>query len=148
MLFYFYLMQKADNVPVQSADLCAYLGNVAVHITLLSLHIILLDQAIDILLDISHTKHTSAHGGLNDFSHEFLMRDQLAALENADDSCLALEVTIFRNTNVCLLIFFFRLFKLHLVDLDAVFRMFETLIDGECVRIIDVSAFWMLDKRS
>ena len=127
------MLCKGRQYPVQYAIPCSYLGNIAVHVTLLSLHVILLDQAIDILLDISHPKHTSAHRGLDDFSHEFLMRDQLPTLENAHDGCLALEVTVFRNTNVSFLILFLGLLELDLIDLDAVFGMLEIWIDRECV---------------
>lgn len=124
-----------------------YLGNVAIHIPILPLHIILLNQAINILLDITHAKHASTHGRLDDFSHKLLMRDQLATLENADDSGLTLEVAIFRNTNVCFLVLFLCLFELDLVDLDTVLGVLEVLVDGERVGFVDVAALWMFCKR-
>lgn len=35
-------------------------------------------------------------------------------------------------------------FELNSVDLDAVFGVCERSVDGECVRLIDFAAFWML----
>jgi hypothetical protein len=37
-------------------------------------------------------------------------------------------------------------FQLDLVDFDAVFRMIEAEIDGECVGIVDVFSFGMLGE--
>jgi hypothetical protein len=105
------------------------LSDVAIHIPFLSLHVILLNQPVDVLLDISHTKHTSAHRSLDDFSNKFLMGDQLATLEDANDGGLALEVAVLGNADVSLLVLFLRLLELDLVDLDAVLGMFEVRVD-------------------
>ena len=145
----FYPMQTlAVSSPCSISTDCLCLSDVAIHVTLLPLHIILLDQPIDILLDISYAQYTSAHRRLDDFSNEFLMRYQLSTLENANDSSLALEVAVLGNAGMSFLILFFRLFELDLVDLDTVLGMLEVRVDRERVGFIDVSASRMLRERS
>lgn len=140
------MQRLAVSSPCRISTDC--LGDVAIHVTLFSLHVILLDQSVDVLLDISHTKYTSTHRRLDDFGNKLLMRNQLATLEDANDCGLALEVAVFGDADVSLLILFFRLFELDLIDLDAIFGMLEVRVDRECVCFVDVSAFWMLRERS
>lgn len=45
------------------------------------------------------------------------------------------------------LVLFFRLFELHLVDFDTVFGMVEVSVDGECIRVVDVSSLGMFGER-
>ena len=115
-----------------------HLRNVRVHISFLSLHIIFLNQSIDILLDISHAQHSSTHRGFDDLCNELLVRNNLAALQNPNDGGLAFEATVLGDTDMRLLVLCLGLFELHLVDLDAVFRVFESRIDGKIVGLVDV----------
>jgi hypothetical protein len=117
-------------------DLC----DVRIRPILLPLHIILLNQAIDILLDIAHLQHTPAHRRFDRLAHKFLMTDRLPALQDPDYSGLALEVPILRNPDVGLFIFFLGFFELDLVDFDAVLRVREVGIDGESVGVVDFLA--------
>ena len=134
-----YIMQT--TYCIQFMPYCSNCSsNVAVHISLLSLHIIFLDQTIDILLDIAHTKHTSAHGGLDNFRHQLLVRDQLATLEDSHNGGLAFKVAVFCNADMSLLVFFLRLLQLHLIDLDTVFSMLKVQIYREGVCLVDVSS--------
>ena len=124
------------------------LSDIAIHVSLLSFHIIFLDQTIDVLLDVTHAKYTSAHGGLDDFSHQLLVRDHLATLENSHNGGLTLEVAVFGNTDMSLFVFFFRFLQLHLIDLDAVFGMLEVHIYRESVCFVDVFAPRVFRERS
>lgn len=129
---------------VHAGRLLCYIG---VHVPILSLHIILLNQPIDVLLDVRHSQHTSAHGGFDDFRHQFLMTDGLATLHDPHYRSLAFEVAIFGYTFVCLLVLLFGLFQLHLIDLDAVLGVFKAGVDGEGVGVVDVFAFGMFGQR-
>lgn len=136
-----------DPSSIYPTGQCVYpmsLSNVAIHIPLLPLHIILLDQPINILLDITNPQHTPTHRRLDDLSHQLLMADRLTALHDSDDSGLTLEVPILGDTDVRLLVLLLGLLELDLVDLDTVLGVREVAVDGECVGRIDLFAFRVL----
>ena len=76
------------------------------------------------------------------------MTDSLLGLEDPHNSRLAFEVAVFRDPDVRLLVFFLGLLELHLVDLDAEFRVVEAGVDGEGVCVVDLFAFGVLCERS
>lgn len=61
------------------------------------------------------------------------MRDALAALQDAHNRRLALEVAIFLHPLVCFLILLPRLLELDSVDLDAKAGFVEVRVDAERV---------------
>ena len=69
------------------------------------------------------------------------MANGLPALHDAHDRRLRLEVAVFRHAHVRFFVFFFGLFELDLVDLDAVFGVGEVRVEGEGVGGRDVFAF-------
>jgi hypothetical protein len=100
-----------------------FLGNIRIHIPILSLHIFFFNKPIDILLDIRHTKNTSLLCSFNNFHNQTLMSNFLLAFHDADNGGLCLEITIRLYAFVGLLVLFFRFLKLYLVDFDTVFLM-------------------------
>jgi hypothetical protein len=74
------------------------------------------------------------------------MRNRLPSLHNPDNRCLRLKLPISRHADVCFFVFFFRLFQLDRVDLDAVFGVCEGGVQGERVCGGDFAAFWGLGK--
>lgn len=101
------------------------------------------DVPINVLLDLCYIENTSALRGLDDLSHKFRVRNRLAALHDADDGGLGLKVAISCDSFVGLLVFFFCLLELHLVDLDAVLFVRESRVDRKSVIRIDIAAFGM-----
>lgn len=69
------------------------------------------------------------------------MANGLPALHDAHDSRLRLEIAVLCDTHVRFFVFFFGLFELDLVDLDAVFGVGEVRVEGESVGGRDVFAF-------
>ena len=100
-------------------------SNVAIKVTVFSFHVVLLDQAIDVLLDICHSQNTSAHGGLDRLAHQLLMANRLPRFHDPHNGGLAFEVTVLGNPNVGFLVLFLSLLELDLIDLDAVFGVAE-----------------------
>lgn len=119
-------------------------SNVSIHIAVLSLHIILLNQPINIPLDIAHRQHTSTHRRFDRLAHQLLMAYTLPGLEDADHSGLTLEVPVLCHANMSLFVLFFGLFELDLIDLDAVFGVREVGVDAEAVGCVDVFALGSL----
>lgn len=89
------------------------------------LHVLLLDQLIDVLLDASNIQHASLLGQLDDFGHKIHMLDLLLRLHDAHDCSLRLEVLVFEHTLVGFLVLFLGLLELDLVDLDSILLSVE-----------------------
>jgi hypothetical protein len=121
----------------------ARLRNITIHVLplLIPLHIILLDQPINIPLDIRHRQHSSTHRGLDNLTHQFRMPNRLATLHDPHNRRLGLEIPVFGNTHVSFFVFFFGFFELDLVDFDAVFGVREVGVEGEGVGGRDFFAF-------
>ena len=94
----------------------------------------------NILLDISRIQWASILGGADDLRHELGVGDCLARLHDSDDGGLRLVIAICGDAFVRLFVLFFGFLGLDLIDLDAVFRVGEILVQGECVGVGDVSA--------
>lgn len=124
------------------------LRNIRVLPIILPLHIILLDQPINIPLDIRYTQDAPTDRSLDDLADELRMTDGLPALHDAHDRRLRLEVAVFRHTHVRFFVFFFGFFELYLVDLDAVFGVGEVRVEGEGVGGRDVFAFGVFGEWS
>lgn len=124
------------------------LCHVRVHVAVLALHVVFLNEPINILFDVTNPQHTTTDGRFDDFRHQFLMRDRLPTLHDPDDSCLTFKVPILGNTHVRLLVLLLGLFELHLVNFDAIFGMVELGVDGESVRVVDFFALGMFRERS
>ena len=114
------------------------LRNISILPILLPLHIILLDQPIDIPLDVRHGQHAPAHRRLDNLAHQLLMTDRLPRLHNPHNRRLGLEVAVLGDPHVRLLVFFFGFFELDLVDLHPVLRVREVRVEGEGVGGLDV----------
>lgn len=97
-----------------------YLGYVTVQPPVLALHVIFLNQPLNIPLDIGHGQDTAGHGCFDRLRDQLLMANCLATLHDPHDSSLALEVAVFCDTLVRLLVLLLSLFQLDLVDLYAV----------------------------
>jgi len=117
------------------------LRNISIPPIILPLHIILLNQTINIPLNIRHAQHTSTNRRLNNLTHKLRVPNRLPALHDAHDRRLRLEVPVFCDAHVRFFVFFFGLFELDLVDLDAVFGVREVWVEGEGVGRGDVFAF-------
>ena len=113
---------------------------------LLPLHILLVDQLVDILLDIDRLQRPPALGRLDRLGDQLLMPDRLAALHDAHNGRLSLVLPVRRHPLVRLLVLFLGLLELDRVDLDSVFRVLEPQVHAECVRVIDVPAAWVLGQ--
>ena len=108
---------------------------------LISLHIILFNQLLDILLDIPHIQHTSTLGLLNDLRNQLGMTDRLAALHDPDNRRLRLKLPVRCDSFVSFLVLRLRLARLDLIDLDAVLWVCEGVVDGEDVIFLNVFTF-------
>jgi len=116
------------------------LSDIVVLVPFLALHVILLNQPIDILLNVLDVQDTSAPGGLDDLCDQLRVSDGLAALHDAHNGRLRLEVAVRRHALVRLLVLLLGLLELHLVDLDPVFLVSEAVVDAERVRVGNLSA--------
>ena len=76
------------------------------------------------------------------------MRDRLAALHDAHDGGLGLELPVRGDAGVRGPVLRFRLLGLDLVDLDAVFGMSEGVVDREGVRVVDFFALRVLAQNT
>lgn len=119
-------------------------SDIAVSAVILPLHVVLLDQPIDVLLDVCHSQHASAHGRLDDLGYQLTMSNGLPRLHDANYGSLAFKIAVLGHTHVRLLVLLLGLFELNLVDLDAVLCVREFGIDCESVRRVDVAAFRIL----
>jgi hypothetical protein len=117
------------------------LRNISILPIIIPLHIILLNQPINIPLNIRHPQHAPTNRRLNNLTHKLRMANRLPALHDAHDRRLRLEIAIFRHTHVRFFVFFFGFFELDLVDLDAIFGVGEVWVEGEGVGGGDVFAF-------
>lgn len=117
----------------------AQLRNVAVHVALLALHVLLLDEPVstdivsksffphqesrspvNVLLDVLDIQHASAPRRLDDFRNQFRVANRLSRLHDSDHSSLTLKVSVLGNTFVRLFVLLLRLLELYLVDLDTI----------------------------
>lgn len=134
--------------PKHSSSTSFFLRNISIPPILLPLHIILLNQPVDVPLDVRHPEHAPAHRRLDDLAHELRVPDRLPALHDAHNRRLGLEVAVLGDTHVRLLVLLLGLFELHLVDFDAVLRVREVWVEGEGVGRGDVFALWMFGQRA
>jgi hypothetical protein len=118
--------------------LLSLLRNISILPILLPLHIILLDQPVDIPLDIRHRQHAPAHRRLDNLTHELLVSDRLAGFHDPHNRGLGFEVAVLGHAHVRLFVLFLGLFELDLVDFDAVFGVREVRVEGEGVGGRDV----------
>lgn len=133
-------MQERDRSPPPSTSATTThispshpLRNISVLPIILPLHIILLNQPIDVLLDVRHGQHAPAHSRFDDLADELRVPDGLPALHDAHNCRLGLEVAVLGHAHVRLLVLLFGLFQLHLVDFHAVLRVREVWVEGEGV---------------
>lgn len=130
-------LNTCNNFPAKVPTL----RNISILPIIIPLHIILLNQPINIPLDIRHPQHTPTNRSLNNLADKLRMADGLPALHDAHDSRLGLEISVLRHAHVRFFVFFFGFFELDLVDLDAVFGVGKVGIKGESVGGRDVFAF-------
>ena len=116
------------------------LRNIRVLIPLLPLHIILLNQPINIPLNIRHRQYAPTHCLGNHLRHQLRMRNRLAALHDAHNRRLALEITVLSDADMCFLVLLFSLLELDLVDFDAILGVREVGVDAEGVCGVDFAA--------
>lgn len=69
------------------------------------------------------------------------MGDCPAGFHDSDNSCLGLVIPIGDYSFMSLFVLCFGFLGLDLVDLDAIFRIGEIFIHGECIAVVDVLAF-------
>jgi hypothetical protein len=113
------------NLPLSIISIPQHLRDVGVPPVILPLHVILLNEPINIPLNVRHTKYTPTDGSFDHFAHQLSMADSLATLHDAHDGCLRLEIPVFCDANMSLLVLLLSLTQLDLIDLDAVFWMLE-----------------------
>lgn len=138
----------AEDRSSLTPPLWTILRHIRVHVSILALHVILLNQAIDVFLDIRHAQDATRDGRLDDFRNEFGVGDGLAALHDADNGRLSLEIAVFGHAHVGLLVLFLCLLELDLIDLHTIFGVVEGEVDGEGVGVVDVLALGMLRQRT
>ena len=109
---------------------------------LVPLHIILIDQLLDILLDIRRIQNPTSFRCHDYLADQLRVRDLFAGFHDPDDCRLGFELAIGGHAFVCGLVFGFGFFGLDLVYLDAVFRVGEGVVNCECVGCVDVFALW------
>jgi hypothetical protein len=112
---------------------CHLLRNISILPIIVPLHIILLNQPINVPLDISHSQNTTTYRRLDNLTDKLRMTNSLPALHNPHNRRLSLEIAIFGHTHVRLFVFFFGFLELDLVDLDAVFGVCEVGVESESV---------------
>ena len=132
---------QVDQLQYPSLSISLTLRNISILPIILPLHIILLNQPINIPLNIRHAQNTPTDRSLDDLTDELRMTDGLPAFHDAHDRCLRLEVAVFRDAHVRFFVFLFGLFELDLVDFDAIFGVSEVRVEGEGVSGRDVFAF-------
>lgn len=109
--------------------------------TLVPLHILLLDQPLNILLDVHHVQDTSTLGLLDHLGDQFRMCDGLSPFHDPDNRRLGLELSICGDALVRLFVLEFGLAGLDLVDFDAIFGVRERGVDGEGIGGVDIFTF-------
>ena len=109
--------------------------------TLIPLHILLLDQPLNVLLNVPHIQHTSALSLLDHLGNQFCMCNRLSALHDSDNRRLGLELSVCGNALVRFFVLGFGLAGLDLVDFDAILGMRERGISGEGVGGVDIFTF-------
>ena len=120
-----------------------------VHVRLiLPLHVILLYQFLNVLLDIGRIQNPATLGCNNDLADQLWMRDPPSTFHNTHDRGLRLVLPVRSDSLMRGLVLSFGLFRLDLIDLDPVFRMSEGGVDGEGISRVNIFALRRLAQRS
>jgi hypothetical protein len=137
---------------------------IVVSVVVLSLHVLLFNQAVNcqqiilkvweitgylpfnVLLDVLHTQHASLPCRFDHFGNENVVPNCLFALHNADDGGLSFKVSVRLNPLMSFFVFCHCFLQLNLIDLNPVPFMAESSIEKECIGFIDLSAARILSQ--
>ena len=120
------------------------LRNVSIQPVILPLQKLLLNQAIDVPLDTRNFQRAPVPRGLDRLGDQLGVADALPRFQDPHNRGLGLVVSVCGDALVGFFVLGGRLFELHRVDLDAVFRVAEVGVEGKCVGRVDVPAFGVL----
>lgn len=133
--------EAANHKTIHLPHAAPTLSKISIHIPLLPLHILLINQTINILLNLLDIQDTSLLGRLNNLYNQLLVPNPLRTLHDPHDRGLSFEVTVGEYTLVRFFVLFFGLLQLDLVDLDAVLFVREGGVEREGVCGVDVTAW-------
>jgi hypothetical protein len=117
--------------------------HVIVHIpgVLFSLHIILLNQLVDILLDIRHIQRPPILRLINNLSNKFCMTNRPSRFHDSNDGRLDLKLPISFHGFMSFSLFLRCLLELNLIYFQTVEWGCERCVYGESICCIDFFSF-------